>query len=300
MTRVCDGPVSADCESGEEDPDADACCRNKLLWEVRGVRQIADAETGSSTTEEFCYRAPSVVLANGAFDLPNMLRVPGEERPFVLRSVAELDDRIQRGKIAKGGHPVVVIGAGLSAADAILRARSANVPVVHVFRHGGQDPLSAFRQLPPALYPEYAAVYKLMRSPGGPSADGGYCSYPSASVVEFTANNEVILKIDNTEDHVVIQASYVLVLIGSRPDLTFLRGWEREIGIVHGVAIDGKRNPIDVDAYTYQSNRCPGLYAIGPLVGDSFVRFLRGGAVGVAAHMWTNRLEQQMEQTSLC
>lgn len=292
VTQVSNSLVKADCESGEEEPEDVAGCGKKLLWEVRGVRQFADPETGASTTEEFCYRTPSVVMANGAFDLPNMLGVPGEERPYILRSVAELDDRIQRGKITKNGDPVVVVGAGLSAADAIHRARSANVPVVHVFRHGGHDPLAVFRQLPPALYPEYDAVHKLMRSPGSSSATGSYCSYPSARIVEFKADNEVVLKIDDTEDHVVVRASCVLVLIGSRPNLTFLGECERKIGIVHGVAIDGKKNPVDVDAYSYQSNRCPGLYAVGPLVGDNFVRFLRGGAVGVVAHLWSNRSEK--------
>jgi pyruvate/2-oxoglutarate dehydrogenase complex dihydrolipoamide dehydrogenase (E3) component len=136
-----------------------------------------------------------------------------------------------------------------------------------------------------------------MRSSDAQSTNGQYCNYPAATIVEFTVNNEVVLKLEKSDERVVVRASCVVVLIGSRPNLEFLGDDEREIGRVPGVAIDGKRNPVDVDAYTYQSNRRPGLYAIGPLVGDNFVRFLRGGAVGVAAHIWSKR-EQPDQQTS--
>ena len=289
VSRVCSCPVVVDCESGEEEFDPNICSRYPLVWEVSGIRESNDPDTGKPTMENFCYQASSVVLANGAFDLPNALNVQGEERPYILHSLPELDNRIRRGMIPNNGDPVVVIGAGLSAADAIHRAVSANIPVVHIFRQRGHDPLAVFRQLPPALYPEYDTVHKLMRSSEGDSADGRYRSYPTASIVEFTANNEVILRLDDTDERVVFRASFVVVLIGSRPNLSFLRGDERKIGRVPGVLIDGKRNPVDVDAFTYQSMRRPGLYAVGPLVGDNFVRFLRGGAVGVAAHIWSAR-----------
>ena len=288
INRVNGRLVNADCESGEE-MDAGAFCGNQLMWEVVGKREICNPKTGKSEMESFCYLTPSVVLANGAFDLPNVLRVPGEDLPYILHSLPELDGRIRRGKIAKNGDPVVVIGAGLSAADAILHARSADLPVAHIFRQWGHDPLAVFRQLPPTLYPEYDAVHRLMRLSGDQSTGGEYASFPAASIVEFTANNEVVLKLENSDELVVIRASYVVILIGSRPNLTFLNGDELKIGRVPGVTIDGKRNPVDVDAYTYQSTRRPGLYAVGPLVGDNFVRFLRGGAIGVAAHIWSNQ-----------
>ncbi|EDO63534.1 AGAP011389-PA, partial [Anopheles gambiae str. PEST] len=45
--------------------------------------------------------------------------------------------------------------------------------------------------------------------------------------------------------------------------------------------IDCKNNPIEVDKYTNAVLRTahPGLYAMGPLVGDNFVRFIPGGAL---------------------
>lgn len=48
--------------------------------------------------------------------------------------------------------------------------------------------------------------------------------------------------------------------------------------------IDGKNNPIAVDKFTNHVVRAPkGLYAMGPLVGDNFVRFIPGGALAITS-----------------
>jgi len=280
--------VQADCENGEDDV---RCCSESsrpVVWEVCGYRALEGPDAEQTGRQEFCYRAPAVVLATGAFAIPNALHVPGETRPFVLHSVAELDDRIRGGELNMLSDPVVVIGAGLSAADAILRARADGISVAHVFRRSGRDNLSVYRQLPPDLYPEYDAVYRLMCSNVIGAADG-YTSYPNAVVVDFTSNSEVLLRCDGVEGNVVIRTSFAVVLIGSRPDLSFLQGDELEIGVIPGVAVDGKHNPVDIDPWSYLNHRHPGLYAVGPLVGDGFVRFLRGGALGVTSHLWQQR-----------
>jgi len=283
--------LQADFESGEEEVHCSNASSRPVIWEVCGYHAVDGLDAEQNIQAEFCYRAPAVVLATGAFAIPNALHVSGETRPFVLHSVAELDDRIRRGELDELRDPVVVVGAGLSAADAILRARADGISVAHVFRHNGRDSLSVYRQLPPDMYPEYDAVYRMMCSNMIGAIDG-YTSYPNAVVVDFTSNNEVLLHCDGVEGNVVIRASFVVVLIGSRPDLSFLQGDELEVGVIPDVAVDGKHNPVDVDPWTYQSHRLPGLYAVGPLVSDGFVRFLRGGALGVSSHLWQQREKQ--------
>lgn len=51
--------------------------------------------------------------------------------------------------------------------------------------------------------------------------------------------------------------------------------------------IDSKSNPIEIDNFTYEVTKAPmkGLYALGPLVGDNFVRFVLGGAFGILTHI---------------
>lgn len=86
-----------------------------------------------------------------------------------------------------------------------------------------------------------------------------------------------------------------MICIGSHPDLSFLRGLERNIGVYPGLPIDCKRNPIAIDFSTHESVREPGLFALGPLVGENFVRFLQGGALAI-----TNHLAQIKQSTSSC
>jgi len=69
---------------------------------------------------------------------------------------------------------------------------------------------------------------------------------------------------------------------------------EKNIGIHTGMPIDCKRNPVDIDISTHESVREPGLFALGPLVGENFVRFLQGGALAITNHIVQKRREENM------
>lgn len=58
---------------------------------------------------------------------------------------------------------------------------------------------------------------------------------------------------------------------------------------VLGMPVDSKHNPISVDPLTYQCEHAPGMYAMGPLVRDTFVRFLQGGALAITTHLWNKK-----------
>ena len=51
--------------------------------------------------------------------------------------------------------PVLIVGAGLSAADAVLAARFRSLPIIHVFRKKAG---ALGKQLPENMYPEYHKV----------------------------------------------------------------------------------------------------------------------------------------------
>lgn len=55
--------------------------------------------------------------------------------------------------------------------------------------------------------------------------------------------------------------------------------------------VDCKTNPIAVDKYTNEVLNVPinGLYAMGPLVGDNFIRFIPGGALAITSSLWSKR-----------
>lgn len=59
---------------------------------------------------------------------------------------------------------------------------------------------------------------------------------------------------------------------------------EKTIGLGEDITlpVNCKSNPIYVNKYTNEALRAPaGLYCVGPLVGDNFVRFIPGGALAV-------------------
>lgn len=246
----------------------------------------------SGDREEFCYLAANVILATGTYDIPNRLGVPGETSSSVIHSLCAFEKRLSVGDMAENAEPVCVVGAGLSAADAILMAMEAGVPVIHVFRCGPQDPNLIFRRLPQSMYPEYHRVAQLMR---GEVQHELYTPYPRHRIVEI--NHQMVLLKPSTPsprtpsppatDNSIIslEVACTVIMIGSRPDLSFLPGEGRNLGLVPKWPIDNKHNPIDVDQFSYQSSHEHGLFAMGPLIGDNFVRFGIGGALGITSHL---------------
>lgn len=116
-----------------------------------------------SVSEEvpFSLLAHNVVLATGTHDIPARLSVEGESLPFICHSFWELEAAISRGELDQSSDPVLVVGAGLTAADAVLAAHHLNTPVYHVFRRSVTDPGLIFNQLPKLLYPEYHKVRRV-------------------------------------------------------------------------------------------------------------------------------------------
>lgn len=283
------GAACIDKESGVCEP----CCGNMNThpyhWEVRGFRTMPacqgdTAHSGKVVREEFCISALYVVLAAGTFDIPNSLGVPGEKLPFVSHSLHEFESVIKNKNPSDIREPVLVVGAGLSAADAILMAIQSQVPVVHAFRRGPNDSNLILRKLPKNMYPEYHKVHSLMK---GLDQSPWYKALPRQDVMEIKEGESVLLRahVKGSEDITVLQVSHVAILIGSRPDLSFLPQEGRGLGTIKKYPIESKHNPIHVDPYSYQCVQELGLFAMGPLVGDNFVRFGQGGALGITNYL---------------
>ncbi|KAG9275894.1 oxidative stress-induced growth inhibitor 2 [Astyanax mexicanus] len=268
------------------------------LWEVRGYQQLQ-----GDTHVPFCLFAENVVLATGASDSPARLAVEGEDLPYVFHSVRDLGVAVNRhGKLGPASDPVLVVGAGLSAADAVLCACNHSISVLHVFRKRSDDPSLIFKQLPKTLYPEYHRVYHMMcsqtyatspianncsASQAVPSSASSvlfpdYTSFPEHCVLSFQPDMRCVLRGSNG----VLKAfkvSMVLVLIGTYPNLFFLKEQGQYLGLDPSRPISCRQNPVDINPYTFECSAEPGLFAMGPLVGDNFVRFLKGGALGIAS-----------------
>lgn len=311
-----DGGVGEEGEGGYEGTGVECVDSGGggALWEVRGYQRVQE-----DTHVPFCLFAENVVLATGASDSPARLGVEGEELPFVFHSISDLGVAVSQGKLDPNSDPILIVGAGLSAADAVLCACNSNIPILHVFRKNIDNPDLIFKQLPKTLYPEYHKVYHMMRSQThttnmaangpqtvsiassvcakmcskplhatanmaancGPSLFPDYTSFPEHCVVSFQSDMKCVLQGNNSLR--AFKISMALVLIGTYPNLFFLKGQGQYLGLDPAKPISCKQNPIEIDPYTFECAKEPGLFAMGPLVGDNFVRFLKGGALGIAS-----------------
>ncbi|CAK9794694.1 Oxidative stress-induced growth inhibitor 1 [Anthophora quadrimaculata] len=286
-------------------------------WIVDGFEK----QTGKS----FRYRCKRAVLATGTIDLSNRLGIPGENShpDWVTHDLNELESKLDglideqhndvnelEERLRPIPDPVLVIGAGLSAADAIMAARFRGVPVLHAFRDSSNEwnkssnekirtAYEKLQGLPSSMYPEYHKVYEMM-------ADGGtnyplYRALPGYTLLGFNDSEIDLISSDinlsNKQRTVTLSApdgrvhsfrvSAVAILIGYKPDLFYLEANGVGLGKFPDKPIDGKSNPIEVDNFTYEVIKAPrdGLYALGSLVGDNFVRYILGGAFGILVHI---------------
>lgn len=289
------------------------------LWEVRGYQRVQ-----GDTHVPFSLFAENVVLATGATDSPARLGVEGEDLPFVFHSVRDLGVAVSnRAKLGPSSEPVLVVGAGLCAADAVLCARNHGISVLHAFRKHTDDPQLIFKQLPKTLYPEYHRVYNMMCShsnlaPGGGAAPNsapppngattsatlggappkpGYISFPEHCVVSFQPDMRCVLQGPGTSLR-AFKVSMALVLISSLPNLFFLKEQGRYLSLDPSRPVSCKQNPLEIHPYTFECCAEPGLFAMGPLVGDNFVRFLTGGALGIASCLM-KRLKEKKKREKL-
>ncbi|OXU25827.1 hypothetical protein TSAR_007015 [Trichomalopsis sarcophagae] len=277
-------------------------------WLVQGYE--------SETDQPFEYRCKRVVLATGTTDSSNRLGVSGEEtynwvthdfKDFErkldrfnspLRTSLQINDQYDSKDLKSGIEPILIIGSGLSAADAIMAARLRGISVIHVFRNNPNKPdrkksLDKLQWLPASIYPEYHKVYEMMGDRGRHYPL--YKSLPDHVVVDFRVGAD---KYTRTKTRMVTlctpqgrlvsyRVSFAAVFIGSKPDLSYLQNSGIGLGKTPDKPIDSRSNQIDVDVLTYQVKRAPrkGLYAVGPLAGDNFVRFILGGAFGIFANI---------------
>lgn len=252
------------------------------LFEVQGVWETADGEQSP-----FCLYAENVVLATGAYDCPGRLGVEGEEPPMVFHTIGDLERALRERHLGPSSDPLLVVGAGLTAADAVLLAHRGSVPILHTFRRAVRDSALVFNQLPPLMFPEYHKVYDMMSQQPltGGGSYRGYTSLPGHCVLRFHPGGTAMLEEGATGKKRVVSISLALVLIGSNPNLSFLPDGGRGLALDPGQPVNAKSNPIDTDSFSYECVHEQGLYALGPLAGDGFVRFLQGGALGVASSL---------------
>ena len=205
-----------------------AISRESGMPDVRGSFAV---DTHSSRGIRRAVHSRTVVVATGAYDIPNRIDVPGEDLPHVSHYYTQ-------------PHPffrkrVVVVGGKNSAAEAALDLFRAGAHVTLVHRH-------------PAL--GESIKYWVKPDIENRIHEGSIATRFGTSVVEIRPTTVVVQREGRREE---LEADGVFLLTGYTSDMQLLRS--------AGVELDQETCGPVFDAQTFETN-VPGLYVAGAVV----------------------------------
>jgi hypothetical protein len=117
--------------------------------------------------------------------------------------------------------------------------------------------------------------------------DSTYETQLSAEICTLNLNNT------NSREK-EIKISYACVLIGCSPDLEFFPAYiSNELAINTSKRLNTKENSISINSFTHESSKFSNLFAMGPLIGDNFVRFGSGGALPICSAIWNYKKQEK-------
>lgn len=206
-----------------------------------------------------CYRARKIVIATGYYDVPNMLRVPGEQLPKVIHYYKEPHPYYN--------HDVLVVGAKNSAAIAALELYWTGARVTLIHRSSG-----IHKHVKYWIKPNIENRVK----------NGEIQAYFNSTVTEILPAS---VRIETPEGPAEIANDFVFAMTGYSPDLTFLNA--------NGIVLEPHTLKPRTDPETLESDR-KGVFLAGVIVAGMHTNeiFIENGrfhgrqiAVAIAAQL---------------
>jgi len=198
---------------------------------VDGVEGAFQVATTDRLGCQRVYTAGNVILATGYYDVPNLLKVPGEELPKVLHYYKEAHPYY--------GQDVAVIGAKNSAAIAALELHwtGARVTLIHRGARISQN-----------------VKYWILPNIENRIKNGEITAYFHSQLVEILPES---IRLATPQGEVVLKNDFVFALTGYSPDLKFLNSL--------GITLEAATGRPRTDPATLESERA-GIYLAGVIV----------------------------------
>ncbi|KAI6177778.1 hypothetical protein M3Y97_00944800 [Aphelenchoides bicaudatus] len=242
------------------------CCdlTQMIYWRVQGHY---------SNGLPFEFTCKRVVLACGR-KRHRTLEVEGElQAPNLVYNVRAMKQLLSEQKDQakldplNAKRPVIVVGDGISAADAITHCLAEGIQVLHVFRRTEKQLKSTMlSRLSSTVYPEYSKIFDLMLERNEHPC---YRRAASTSVTALHPDSTATISHatpNNKREEEQVAYRCMVICVGLQTELTMLED----------------KHEFDAN---YQSRLDASLYAIGSVVGDHFIRYLIGGAFRVAQQL---------------
>ncbi|MDA0380002.1 MAG: YpdA family putative bacillithiol disulfide reductase [Bacteroidetes bacterium] len=203
----------------------------RLFERVEQIQKSGRTFTVSSSKS--AYRSNAVIIATGFFDIPNRLKIAGEELDKVSHYFEDAH--------FYANQKVVIVGGNNSAVDAALSCYRAGAHVTMVMRGP-----SIGERVKYWVRPEIINRIE----------DQSISAYYESTLEEIQDNHVVIKTVSKS---LTIENDFVLLMTGYRPDYDFLH----RIGV--SIDQDPNKTPI-CDEHTLESS-VSGLYLAGVVLG---------------------------------
>ncbi|KAK5977081.1 Pregnancy-induced growth inhibitor [Trichostrongylus colubriformis] len=232
---------------------------------VTSVKKTGDLWTVSGKRKDglgFSYTAKHVVLACGKVKNRKLeLPTHNPSLPIVYDILSMRSHLMQDCTLGTSANDarVVVIGDGISSADAVRLCLEQEIPVLHVMRRTERQLRNTvLSRLSPLHYGEYHSIYRLMI---GRDTHPLYEMSYASTVIDV--DQKSVITITTPKGNRYEKCSMLMVCIGRMSDLEGMLA----------------------EKYTftgYQSDEDPTLFCAGSFAGDHFVRYVVGGCLDVA------------------
>jgi len=198
-------------------------------------------------TSKSKYLAKNVIISTGFYDIPNMMKIPGEDLPKVKHYYTE--------PYPFARQKIVVVGSSNSSVDAALETYRKGAEVTMIIRNS-----------------EISSNVKYWVKPDIENriSEGSIKAYFNAELVEIKEDS-VVFKNEN-RDRIEIENYFVLAMTGYLPDFNFLK--------TSGIELQEKcLNPV-YNPQTMETN-IPNLYLAGVVCGgkDTHLWFIENSRI---------------------
>ncbi len=211
-----------------------AVSKNVSIHLFEKVVTIKPADTGYTViTDKAVYKAANIVVATGFYDIPNLLRIPGEDLPKVTHYYKDPHYYATR--------KVIVVGANNSAVDAALETYRKGADVTMVIREEGIG-----KRVKYWVKPDIENRIK----------EGSIKAYFYSTLAGIREQEADIL---TPEGVITIPNDFVIATTGYQPDFHFLEN----AGIQ--LSANGVKEPV-YNEDTMETNM-PGIYLAGVVCG---------------------------------